>query len=169
MIITQISRPTGRLTLATSMPADRLEEAGQHLAERDADDDAQKNPDGQVALEDAHGRRRTPLQRRGWCEVIRLFHSAAADLGERRLQRGSVHRLQRQRQQLQHAIADRLACQLECATLALSPPSALDGSGYPQCTLTGSPWPPKNTGHASAAALSHTVITMDSGGASARS
>ena len=41
------------------------------------------------------------------------------DLVERSPQRGPVHRIQRQRQQLQHAVADGLARQLEGATLAV--------------------------------------------------
>ena len=41
MIITQISRPTGRLTLAISMRPMAWNGPGKNLAERDADDDAE--------------------------------------------------------------------------------------------------------------------------------
>jgi len=50
MIITQISSPTGRLTLAISMRADRLKQPGKYLAECDADDD-QGIPRRDIALE----------------------------------------------------------------------------------------------------------------------
>jgi hypothetical protein len=56
MIITQISRPTGRLTLATSMPPMAWNTPGKQLAKCDAGDDAQEHPDGEVALEHAHRR-----------------------------------------------------------------------------------------------------------------
>jgi hypothetical protein len=52
MIISQISRPTGRLTCATPSAADGLEPARQlNCPSAIAGDDAQEHPDGQVALE----------------------------------------------------------------------------------------------------------------------
>ena len=54
MIITQISRPTGRLTLAISMAAQAWNGAGMNLPQQHADDDAQEDPDGQVAFEEVH-------------------------------------------------------------------------------------------------------------------
>ena len=54
MIISQISTATGRLTLAISARADGLEDAGQEMAEGDAHDDAQHDPEGQVAFEFRH-------------------------------------------------------------------------------------------------------------------
>ena len=56
MIITQMSRPTGTLTRAISMRPTALEEVGQQLAGGDARDDAQEDPDREIALEDAHRR-----------------------------------------------------------------------------------------------------------------
>ena len=56
MIITQMSRPDRQVDLRHLHAADGLERAREHLAERDADDDAQEHPDRQVALEDAHRR-----------------------------------------------------------------------------------------------------------------
>jgi hypothetical protein len=55
-----------------------------------------------------------------------VFISAPPDPDERRLQRRAVHGLQRQRQPLQHAVADGLTRQLERATLAFV--SALTGA-----------------------------------------
>ena len=44
--------------------------------------------------------------------------STASDLDQRRLQRSAVERLERQRQQLQHPVAEGLARQLEGVALA---------------------------------------------------
>ncbi len=63
------------------------------------------------------------------------------------------------RQQLLQAAAETSAT----GQLPLEP-MGVDGSGYPQCTLTGLPG---QYGHRSAAALSHTVITIRIWGASA--
>ena len=55
MIITQISRPTGRLTCATLHLRRRAWKApGSALAEHNAAEDAQKHPDGQVTFKQAH-------------------------------------------------------------------------------------------------------------------
>ena len=53
MIMTQMSSPTGMLTWATSMRPISLEESRRDLAERDARDDAQADPERQPALEKA--------------------------------------------------------------------------------------------------------------------
>jgi len=47
----------GQVHLGDFHVADGLKDLGQHLAQHDADHDAQKDPNSQVALEDAHGRR----------------------------------------------------------------------------------------------------------------
>ena len=89
MIISQTSTATGRLTCATVAAPSAWNTPGHDLAERDADDDAQRHPERQIALERcpwtalcrgdsdgfAHGcglamrgrrRRRRPLRRLPW-------------------------------------------------------------------------------------------------------
>ena len=58
MIISQTSTATGRLTCATVAAPSAWNSAGQRLPERDAGDDAERHPERQIALENAHGRRR---------------------------------------------------------------------------------------------------------------
>ena len=79
MIITQISSPTGRLTLASSMRPMRLEQIRERLPGSDADDDADEHPDREVALEHAHRRARAACSTATshWTDII---HSTAAPI-----------------------------------------------------------------------------------------
>ena len=54
MIISQISTADRQVDLRDLRAADRLEQAGHELAERDADDDAQRDPQREVAFKKAH-------------------------------------------------------------------------------------------------------------------
>jgi len=54
MIISQISAATGRLTLAISAAPDGVKNARRQLAERHAGDDAQRDPQGEIAFEPGH-------------------------------------------------------------------------------------------------------------------
>ena len=57
MIITQMSRPTGKLTFAISSRPMAWNGRREGLAEQDAGDDAKEHPERQIALEGAHRRR----------------------------------------------------------------------------------------------------------------
>ena len=54
MIISQIRAATGRLTCATSAAPMAWKTAGKPVAERDAGDDAERDPEGEIAFEQRH-------------------------------------------------------------------------------------------------------------------
>ncbi len=55
MIISQISTATGRLTLAISAAAMAWNTPGMMWPARDAGDDTERDPEGEIAFEDGHG------------------------------------------------------------------------------------------------------------------
>ena len=57
MIISQISTATGRLTSATVAAPMAWNDGGHRLTEDDSGDDAERDPQSEVALEDTHGGR----------------------------------------------------------------------------------------------------------------
>ena len=59
MIISQIRAATGRLTCASSAAPIAWKTAGKPVAEGDARDDAERDPEGEVAFEDGHFLRST--------------------------------------------------------------------------------------------------------------
>ena len=54
MIISQISDGDRQVDVRQLGRADRVEDGGKPVAERDADDDAERDPEGEVAFEDGH-------------------------------------------------------------------------------------------------------------------
>ena len=155
MIISQISDGDRQVDVRELGRADRLEDAREAVAERDARDDAQRDPEGQIAFEQRH---------RGDCrgqgcdacavQAAEAADGVAADGVEPGLQRHPVEAGDRQAEEDLDAVLEGREGLAEGGAALDLRALAAAGSGTPQCAVIG--WP-GHTGQASPAALSQTV------------